>query len=741
MKNRLLYAVAAVMIVMATMFAVACHKEDEENGGNGNVEITINPEYVPIDWTTTHLVSSNDSTGVYQIQFNGSVPDIHPGSILAIDKDTMVYYIFVKTVSVNGNTVSLTSIKAYLTDIFFNTDITLSTLPEGKSTARGAVFYPTKVYEVDENGVLQTVYWRSPGGSKTEIDTAILNVPSDVANWDGINILQNGNTHIYMDKCNFALGLNLVMYMNFGGSTVREVIGEALERYRSEALNINAKIVGSVETEQVLRCDAEGSYNFEPGYEIVRHDWLEKYIAFTVGPVPVVIQLNSDLYREVRGSINGSISAYAGFRDRIDCDLGFEWQQGQGLNPVFNTTNTFELIGPTVEGHGTIQAKAWFFPRFRVMLYGTLGPSFDIKPYCEDIISGGFREEMGGQENDYIGWTLHTHAGLDACCGLSLQFIGYEIENLSTDDRNLVDVPLFKSPYRVVHTSGYYAPEQSHLMGFTVYDTNYVLHLAQPTILPQVVKFQANGMISTEYATTHSGVVNVAWTPANNDILYALMYDPHGNIVAYDTVHAGDIHADDWVDLGLPSGTLWAKRNIGSILPEDRGTYFAWGETEPKSEYTWENYLYGGWNDLTKYCTDPNSGHNGYTDNLTVLLPEDDAATANWGIGARTPTKEEWEELFSNTVNYRSSLNGMPGWVFEGNGNSIFMPSNYGDENDGDRYHVYWTSTLCTGEIGDAPNYAYAAWMYFYVLGSTGIPEFMRKDALPVRAVRSPSTE
>ena len=45
-----------------------------------------------------------------------------------------------------------------------------------------------------------------------------------------------------------------------------------------------------------------------------------------------------------------------------------------------------------------------------------------------------------------------------------------------------------------------------------------------------------------------------------------------------------------YIDLGLPSGTLWADRNIGAIEPEDEGDFYTWGETEPKKKYLWDNY-------------------------------------------------------------------------------------------------------------------------------------------------------
>ena len=95
----------------------------------------------------------------------------------------------------------------------------------------------------------------------------------------------------------------------------------------------------------------------------------------------------------------------------------------------------------------------------------------------------------------------------------------------------------------------------------------------------------------------------------------------------------------EWIDLDLPSGTLWATCNVGAKVPESHGDYFAWGETKPKSIYSWSTYAFcnSKANRLTKYCTNSNYGDNGFTDSLTELLPEDDAATANWGEPWQTP--------------------------------------------------------------------------------------------------------
>lgn len=161
----------------------------------------------------------------------------------------------------------------------------------------------------------------------------------------------------------------------------------------------------------------------------------------------------------------------------------------------------------------------------------------------------------------------------------------------------------------------------------------------------------------------------------------------------------------EYVDLGLPSGTKWATCNVGANTPEEYGGYFAWAETTPKETYLWNTYEYcnggGGYNTLTKYCNNAEHGNDGFTDELTTLEVSDDAATANWGVGWRTPTKEEFDELINNCTVTWILQSGVNGCLFTGfNGNSIFLPAagyciGSSLRNDGSDGH-YWSSTLDT---------------------------------------------
>lgn len=136
----------------------------------------------------------------------------------------------------------------------------------------------------------------------------------------------------------------------------------------------------------------------------------------------------------------------------------------------------------------------------------------------------------------------------------------------------------------------------------------------------------------------------------------------------------------EWVDLGLPSGTLWATCNVGAHSPEEYGDYFAWGETAPKEVYEWSTYKWisSDNNDFgfTKYCTNRSDGFNGFVDNKTELELEDDAAYVNWGKNCRIPSLEQIKELINSCSWQRTTLNGVNGQLVTGpNGNTMFLPA------------------------------------------------------------------
>ena len=132
-----------------------------------------------------------------------------------------------------------------------------------------------------------------------------------------------------------------------------------------------------------------------------------------------------------------------------------------------------------------------------------------------------------------------------------------------------------------------------------------------------------------------------------------------------------------YVDLGLPSGTLWATMNVGALKPSDYGLYFAWGETygytadqigEDK-QFNWGNY---------KWSVDGlDSNFSKYKITGATLNLEDDAVHINMGGSWHMPTDKQIQELIDNTTSTWTTQDGINGRLFtsKNNGNSIFIPA------------------------------------------------------------------
>lgn len=158
----------------------------------------------------------------------------------------------------------------------------------------------------------------------------------------------------------------------------------------------------------------------------------------------------------------------------------------------------------------------------------------------------------------------------------------------------------------------------------------------------------------------------------------------------------------EYVDLGLPSGILWATMNLGSFSLEEGGDFFSWGEVSTKKIYGLSNYKLGKGNDdddesltPTKYNDNPKYS---VVDSLYTLSMEDDAAFVEWGPEWRMPTYADFLELIENCKWKWKKINGKYGYKVKAkNGNWIFLPAaglRYNDQHDYRDESFYWTSTL-----------------------------------------------
>lgn len=164
------------------------------------------------------------------------------------------------------------------------------------------------------------------------------------------------------------------------------------------------------------------------------------------------------------------------------------------------------------------------------------------------------------------------------------------------------------------------------------------------------------------------------------------------------------VGAQTYVDLGLPSGTLWATMNVGANNSWEAGDYFAWGETQEKSSYTWANYLWAT----------PDTTMTRYTQSGGSLWLVDDVANTQWGGLWRVPTISQWQELVNYCRWSWALVNGQYGYRITANGTGIFLPS-AGYWRDGNQYEENLTGFYWAREVFPADSLmAYGFYMDNY---------------------------
>ena len=203
---------------------------------------------------------------------------------------------------------------------------------------------------------------------------------------------------------------------------------------------------------------------------------------------------------------------------------------------------------------------------------------------------------------------------------------------------------------------------------------------------------------------------------------------------------AGIEDSVEFVDLGLPSGNLWAKCNLGASSPEAYGDYYAWGEVEPKQEYTKSNH---------KWYKEgaPSQGFTKYNneDGKLTLEDEDDAVIQKLGNGWRTPTLADFRELTNQkyTTIEKTTLNGVAGYQITSKKNkkSIFIPC-AGFKNS-EKPQTRFISddeevAVCMTNLRRIDNMVYNAWTFAFQNDRIGRYGKRRPDGISIRPVKGP---
>ena len=312
-----------------------------------------------------------------------------------------------------------------------------------------------------------------------------------------------------------------------------------------------------------------------------------------------------------------------------------------------------------------------------------------------------------------------------------------------SDAVDIVNVILRNAPLEYINL-GVDAVDNTSVVGkwYAPDGTSFMFNDDGTTTFPcaTTYKFRPQLGILTLYDASGSPIKAIALSEVTANHLLSVDV-VNGNKVFTEYTSNNPYPAHNYVDLGLPTGTLWATCNVGADNPWDYGHYFAWGETSPKDTYNWSTYKWcEGFDDmLTKYCTHSSFGT---VDGKTELDLADDAAYVNWGTDWRMPTNEQAEELLTECTWTHTTMNNVIGYEVKSkkNGNSIFLPAAGLREDNSLNYTglggAFWARTL-SEDYADEALFMYYEYDEENELDIINVSDHQRYYGYSIRPVRA----
>ncbi len=351
-----------------------------------------------------------------------------------------------------------------------------------------------------------------------------------------------------------------------------------------------------------------------------------------VKPEPKVVYFTAQLGG--KGSNGGSSSAKALFPRRVVTDpddgtLKAEWEENEKVALIYNGVLAEATVTSVSSGVATISAQ---------LTEGNPTNGMDVKlvypaAAADATTTSGIKADYLKSGQDGTLTTLSTKYDVAVADG-----------KLKVDGENgsLQEMVSLVNQYAICKFS--FRQSGTAITGITTLKVGDML--VRGTNLSSVYVAFDPTVSGVKRFTVINGTSTYTGT-ASPSLQAGMFYRPTINLNASE-------HA--LVDLGLPSGTLWATTNVGATTPQGYGLFFAWGET---TGYSSSSTSDGRSFDWASYTTNfgtydasasPDYGFTKYnvTNGPTVLESADDAAAANWGSAWRMPTHEEWQELANN---------------------------------------------------------------------------------------------
>ena len=458
--------------------------------------IVISEHYIPIDWDNTNIITY-DSAGNIQLQFTDSLPNIKIGNVFVlIVNDSVSSIRKVISSSLQGSTYELQTEEGDLSDIFLSGSFILSSdnatlRAKAKGNSNSNIFYPEKIGYSD-GSMLKS--------QKGEINGKLLDVSiplNQIELWGSPDSVSK----FTYESGSLGIGLNMLLEFNFNNKN------EMIEKVTGNLMELKVSMVGSLDIESLISFTINSKLEFGKTEILKKKNLIPpKYLWFNVQGVPIFIMLKSDLLADLQLSIEGKLNAKVGTKYNLTTKSGFAYNQE--TNKITNFTEssqTIDVVPPTISGEAEVSFKPSLYPRFYVYLYGLVGPTVDIKPYIDFTAKAKYIKEFLVKEKPFASMEFAISLGLNLQSRLHYKpFYLKNDKDLLTLDEDLLNFEIFRSPHKIVKENTDY---QKNEVTFTVYDTLAYSKTVQPTSLPLSVKISKSNDDEIESETLNE-VIN-----------------------------------------------------------------------------------------------------------------------------------------------------------------------------------------------------------------------------------------
>ncbi len=749
MKSNVKGVTAMALAIMCSWVLTACSidtlfKNDsgdkgDDEGGKGDdkkeevvegypeaekLGVTVNEKYLNLDWEECQALYCDTLRGEYKFKSAKSV-DIEQGTVFQIWNDQDCYIIVAtQKAEKNGDVYTVKGELGDLSDIFSSCEIHLATKDDGNTRATTPIITPIAEDYTDANGKRQ---WKTLTRSKypkldllnlsyEKNDVILFNKAGQVNSSSGASASYDVNGKINY----FSTGIELMVGidMTFDKAEEEKVEDAIFKRIRARSFEMEFYADASMWSKLNMSISADVKAKVEQDVKVWKTLMPEKSFMFLIGEIPVVVSIGADLCTQIEATTETNLKLETGYEAEGHFRSGARYkQEDNSFEPYTTQGFDFKYTPLRITGKGDLQSKIHLFPQINLTLYKTISPYIQLKPYLKTDFAYKSQTTVGGNTGgkDYSGQSLEILMGLDTRIGLDLKtpWKRKKLLQLKTKDINLAEHHLYKSPYSLKRMDkNLVTYGNSNELTFKVFDMDYVKGEEIPSELHPMLTLQSRDSERTlAIKSVDKDGETWEWEPkSENDILYARVYDGEGHValehqvVTFKPNFCPDDHHPHFVDLGLPTGTLWCCCNVGASSPFQYGDYFPWAVTDKNARFGDKNYPFYKYSD-SRYWEDD---HFYYPEKVKYTIPEADiqgtkydAATVNMGSMFVTPNREQITELRDSCHTQFIIHKGKKGTLVVGpNSNCLFLPLggmqySFGSGSVGGRgYYMSSTSTV-----------------------------------------------